>query len=64
MKNFTGQKFGLILKDNNTIKEFQWKCTHNIIYTESRLRKMNLSNGRCYLCKESNIQEDLLTFVF
>ena len=31
---------------SNKIKEFQWKCTHNIIYTESRLRKMNLSNGR------------------
>ena len=44
---------------SNAIKEFQWKCTHNIIYTESRLRKMNLSNGRCHLCKKSNIQEDL-----
>jgi hypothetical protein len=31
------------------IKEFQWKCTHDIIYSESRLRKMNLSNGRCHL---------------
>ena len=38
---------------SNKIKEFQWKCIHNIIYTESRLRKMNLSNGRCHLCKES-----------
>jgi hypothetical protein len=45
-------------------KEFQWKCTHNIIYTESRLRKMNLSNGRCHLCKESNIQEDLQHLFF
>jgi hypothetical protein len=45
---------------SNKIKEFQWKCTHSIIYTESRLRKMNLSNRRCHLCKESNIQEDLL----
>jgi hypothetical protein len=35
---------------SNKIKEFQWKCTHNIIYTDSRLRKMNLSNGRCHLC--------------
>ena len=34
---------------SNKIKEFQWKCNHNIIYTESRLRKMNLSNGRCHL---------------
>jgi hypothetical protein len=23
---------------SNTIKEFQWKCIHNIIYVESRLR--------------------------
>ena len=38
---------------------FQWKFTYNIIYTKSRLRKINLSNGRCHLCKESNIQEDL-----
>ena len=42
---------------SNKIKEFQWKCTDNIIYTESRLRKMNLSNGRCHLCKISNIQD-------
>jgi hypothetical protein len=61
MKNFTGQKFGIILKK---FKEFQWKCTHNIIYTESRLRKMNLFNGRCHLCKESNIQEDLQHLFF
>ena len=49
---------------SNKIKEFQWKCTHHIIYTESRLRKMNLSNGRCHLCKESNIQEDLQYLFF
>ena len=49
---------------SNKIKEFQWKCNHNIIYTESRLRKMNLSNGRCHLCKESNIQEDLQHLFF
>jgi len=49
---------------SNKIKEFQWKCTHNIIYTESRLRKMNLSNGRCHLCKESNTQEDLQHLFF
>jgi predicted metal-binding protein len=41
-----------------------WKCNHNIIYTESRHRKMNLSNGRCHLCKESNIQEDLQHLFF
>jgi hypothetical protein len=33
---------------SNKIKELQWKC---IIYAESRLRKMNLSNGKCLLCK-------------
>ena len=49
---------------SNKIKEFQWKCIHNIIYTESRLRKMNLSNGRCHLCKESNIQGDLQHLFF
>jgi hypothetical protein len=49
---------------NFVIKEFQWKGNHNIIYTESRLRKMNLSNGRCHLCKESNIQEDLQHLFF
>jgi hypothetical protein len=49
---------------SNKIKEFQWKCIHNIIYTESRLRKMNLSNGKCHLCKESNIQEDLQHLFF
>ena len=49
---------------SNKIKEFQWKCNHNIIYNESRLRKMNLSNGRCHLCKESNIQEDLQHLFF
>jgi hypothetical protein len=32
------------------VKEFQWKCLHNINYTEHRLKKkMNLSNGRCHL---------------
>ena len=36
---------------NNKIKELQWKCIHNIIYAESRLRKMNLSNEKCLLCK-------------
>jgi hypothetical protein len=27
---------------SNKIKEFQWKCYHTIIYTESRLRKIVL----------------------
>ena len=49
---------------SNKMKEFQWKCTHNIIYIESRLSKMDLSNGRRHLCKESNIQEDLQHLFF
>jgi hypothetical protein len=43
---------------------YQWKCIHNIVYIESRLRKMNLSNGRCHLCKESSSQEDLQHLFF
>ena len=48
----------------NRIKEFKWNCIHNIIYTKSRLRKMNLSNGRCHLCKESSFQEDFQHLFF
>ena len=40
---------------NNKIKELQWKCIHNIIYAESRLRKMNLffkcSIANCFISK-------------
>ena len=49
---------------SNTIKEFQCKCIYNIIYTESRHRKMNLSSVWFHLCKESNIQEDLQHLLF
>jgi hypothetical protein len=45
--------------DHLDIKMNVFNRSSNIIYTESRLRKMNLSNWRCHLCKESNIQEDL-----
>jgi hypothetical protein len=31
------------IKVTNKVKEFQWKCLHNINYTEHRLEKMNLS---------------------
>ena len=41
MKNITGQKFGLILKDCTSV--IKLKNSNGIIYTESRLRKMNLS---------------------
>jgi hypothetical protein len=27
------------IKVTNKVKEFQWKCLHNINYTEHRLRK-------------------------
>jgi hypothetical protein len=33
------------IKVTNQVKEFQWKCLHNINYTEHRLKKINLSNG-------------------
>jgi hypothetical protein len=38
------------IKVTNKVKEFQWKCLHNINYTEYRLKKNNLSNGKCHLC--------------
>jgi hypothetical protein len=28
------------IKVTNKVKEFQWKCLHNINYTEHRLKKM------------------------
>ena len=37
----------------NKVKEFQWKCVHNIIYTESKLQSMRLSNGRCHFCTDN-----------
>ena len=63
MKNFTGQKFGLIIKGWTSVIELR-NFIHNFVYTESSLRKMNLSNGRCHLCKESSFQEDLQHLFF
>ena len=37
------------LNISSNIQEFQWKCIHSIMYTESRLRKLNFSNGKCHL---------------
>lgn len=37
------------------IQEFQWKCLHNILYTEEKLSKMGFSNGNCFFCK-SNLE--------
>lgn len=48
----------------NKVKEFQWKCVHNIVYTESRLFKMKLSNGICHLCKNRNLSENLSHLFF
>lgn len=49
---------------SNKIKEFQWKCIHNIIYTENRLQKMNMSNGKCHLCQVDNNNETLQHLFF
>ena len=35
------------IKVTHKEKEFQWKCLHNINYTE----QINLSNVKCHLCK-------------
>ena len=42
---------------SNKIKEFQWKCIHNIIYTENRRKEMNMSNGKCHLCQ---VEKDIM----
>jgi hypothetical protein len=31
--------------------QFQWKFLHNVIYTEHKLSLMNLSDGKCCICK-------------
>jgi len=35
------------IKVTHKEKEFQWKCLHNINYTE----QMNFANGKCHFCK-------------
>ena len=52
------------LKIENKVKEFQWKCLHNIIYTESRLKKMNKSNGQCHFCLDNDSEETLQHLFF
>ena len=32
------------------IIDFNWKLIHGVINTESRLKRMNLSNGKCKIC--------------
>ncbi len=34
-------------------KQLQWKLLHNIIYTEDLLKKINMSNGTCHFCNET-----------
>jgi hypothetical protein len=52
------------IKVTNKVKEFQWKCLHNINYTEHRLKKMNLSNGRCHLCQIRDNDETMQHLFF
>ena len=44
------------------IKDLQWKCTHNVIYTEFLLSKMGLSNGKCHFCVHHTETLDHLFF--
>ena len=39
------------IKCKQSIIQFQWKCLHNIVYSEYRLQKMGKSNGQCHFCK-------------
>jgi phosphatidate phosphatase PAH1 len=68
---FAGVKFSsfseterTISEATNKIKEFQWKCLHNINYTEHRLKKINLSNGRCHLCQIRDNDETMQHLFF
>ena len=39
------------IKCKQSIIQFQWKCLHNIVYSEYRLQKIGKSNGQCHFCK-------------
>ena len=52
------------LKIPNKVKEFHWKCIHNIIYTEFRLQQMNKSDGKCHFCYNGNNVETLQHLFF
>ena len=39
------------IKCKQSIIQFQWKCLHNIVYSEYRLQKMGKSDGQCHFCK-------------
>jgi hypothetical protein len=49
------------IKVTNKIKEFQWKCLHNINFTEHRL---NLSKGKCHLCQIRDNDETMQHLFF
>ena len=44
------------------IKDLQWKCAHNVIYTEFLLSKMGLSDGKCHFCVHHTETLDHLFF--
>ena len=52
------------IKVTNKAKEFQWKCIHNINYTEQILKKMNLSNGKCHHCQIRDNNESMQHLFF
>jgi len=49
-------------KCERKIKQFQWKCLHNVINTNSRLKKMKKSNGFCRLCNGEQENQQHLFF--
>ena len=34
------------------MKQFEWKLTHRILFTEAKLQVMNRSDGKCHFCAE------------
>ena len=56
-KNFRNSDIAI----TNRMEEFHWKCTHRIIYTESKLHLMNRSNGLCHMC---NSETETLPHLF
>ena len=38
------------IKCKQSITQFQWKCLHNIVYSEYKLQKIGKSNGQCHFC--------------
>ena len=50
------------LNHNRKIKQFQWKCVHNIIFTERKLQRIGRSNGKCKICN-SNEEDQKHLFI-